>query len=740
LSSDALAEVLIMMGNQTSTKRPLVFNCVNFTYNMKKQPIFLLKNTTKRCISLLLVLSFLSVHAFAQAFSTSGASPNGKIKVDLLLNAKGEASYEVQYLGKPIVARSALGLKLEGHDLSVGMKRVGNGTFYQKGSWKPVWGEVEEIEEHYNGLTLELRGVSGMRMNIVFRIFNDGVGFRYEFPKDQEFTAIAVSQELSAFQMTANHRAWWAPSDWDSNEHTYTNSSLSGIDASKYLKDIEPFNQQIVNVHAVQTPITMQTSSGAVIAIAEAALVDYGTLHLNFDGVALRFQAHVIPGADSTRISTNKLPFHTPWRAILIGPDAAGLLTNHLILNLNEPCKIEGDLSWIQPQKYIGIWWEMHNGKSGWNYREQDGKLSTRHGANTANVKRYIDFAAKNGFPGVLVEGWNEGWDQWFNVNRDEVFNFTKPYPDYDMAEISRYAKEKGVKIIVHHETAAAIPSYERQMDAAFKYLKTQGFNAIKTGYVGYIQPKGEWHDSQWMINHYNHVLEKAAEQQIMVCAHEPVRPSGLQRTWPNFMACEAARGQEFNAWSKGNDPSHELTLLFTRLLGGPMDYTPGIFQIEVNQFDPKKTERVHTTVAKQLALYVTLYSPLQMAADMPENYEKRPDVFQFIRDVPTDWSDTRVLNAAVGDYVTIARREKHRNNWYIGSMTDETARKLKIKLDFLEPGKIYEATIYEDGPGADYMKDPYPVAIRKMKVKKGQLLKLNLAASGGCAISIKEK
>lgn len=656
-----------------------------------------------------------------------------------MLSEKGEASYKVRSLGKDIIGNSPLGLQIRGHNLTTGLKLVGHGTSKQKGVWKPVWGEVEEIAEHYNGMKLELRDATGVRMNILFRVFDDGVGFQYEFPEDNTLQEITVLEEHSTFQMEGDHTAWWAPSDWDSNEHTYNRTAISAIDATRHLTDIEPFNQHIVDVHAVQTPVTMQTASGACITIAEAALADYGALHLKVDRNKLQFQSHIIPSADSTVISVNKLPFHTPWRAILISPDAAGLLTNHLILNLNEPCKIEGDLSWIKPQKYVGIWWEMHIGKSGWNYRDKDGKPSGKHGANTENVKHYIDFAAKNGFSGVLVEGWNEGWDEWFNVNRPEVFDFTKPYPDYDMEEISRYAKAKGVKIIVHHETAAAVPSYERQMPAAFAYLKKYGFNAIKTGYVGYIQPKGEWHDGQRMINHYNNVIKTAAQSQIMVCAHEPVRPSGLQRTWPNFMACEAARGQEFNAWSKGNDPSHELTLIFTRLLGGPMDYTPGIFQIEVNQFDPNKKDRVHTTVAKQLALYVTLYSPLQMAADLPENYEKRPDVFQFIRDVPTDWSDTRILNAAVGDYVTIARREKHTGNWFIGSMTDETPRKFKAKLDFLKAGKTYEATIYEDGPQADYLKNPYPVAIRKMKVRKGNTLKLNLAAGGGCAVSLKE-
>ncbi|MEY3193951.1 MAG: hypothetical protein RIQ78_47 [Bacteroidota bacterium] len=692
----------------------------------------------KRLLIGLSILGLATSSIHAQVFSKTIPSPNGLVTATVVLNGQGEAQYQVHYQGKVVVNTSALGLQLLGHDLTQKLTLVGQHTSTQKGVWKPVWGEVSEIQEHYNAISLELKDAQNLRINIVFRVFDDGVGFRYEFPQNQSTTDITVLQENTTFQLNDDLQTWWAPSDWDSNEHTYLHTKLSAIDATHYLTDIEPFNQHIVDVTAVQTPVTMQSASGACFTIAEAALTDYGAMHLDVEGASHRLSARVIPGANPTIVSTNTLPFHTPWRCILTSPSPAGLLTNRLILNLNEPCKIEGDLSWIKPQKYVGIWWEMHNGKSGWNYREKDGTLSNRHGATTQNTKKYIDFAAKYGFQGVLVEGWNEGWDDWFNVNRPDVFDFTTPYPDYDMPEISRYAREKGVKIIVHHETASAVPSYERQIDSAFAYLKMNGFNAIKSGYVGFIQPKGEWHDGQRMVNHYNEVLRKAAKNEIMVCAHEPVRPSGLHRTWPNFMACEAARGMEYNAWSKGNNPSHELTLLFTRLLGGPMDYTPGIFQIAVNQFDPNKQERIHTTVAKQLALYVTLYSPLQMAADLPENYEKRPEVFQFICDVPTDWADTKILNAAIGDYVTIARRDKHSGNWFIGSMTDESPRHFKTKLDFLEKGKDYEATIYEDGPKADYQKDPYPVSIRKIKVHKGQTLKINLAAGGGCAVTLK--
>lgn len=675
----------------------------------------------------------------AQAFSKTITSPDFRIQTTVQLSDQGEVSYNIGYQGKEIIGTSRLGLKLRDFDLSKGLKWVGDGTTAKQDGWMPVWGEVDMISNHYNGLVLKLRSAEGLRFDIVFRVYDDGVGFRYEFARKDLTSQITVLEELTEFQITGDHETWWAPSDWDSNEHTYTHSKISEIDATKYLTDIEPFNQRIFNVHAVQTPVTMRSESGVHFSIAEAALVDYGAMHLELDRTNQKFRTRIIPTTDSSVVSINTLPFSTPWRTVLISPDAGNLLTNRLILNLNEPCKVPGDLSWIKPQKYVGIWWELHVGKSGWNSRDANGKLTGKHGATTENVKRYIDFAAKNGFSGVLVEGWNEGWEQWFNVGRDEVFDFAKPYPDYDMAEIGRYSREKGVKIIVHHETGAAVASYERQMDKAYDYLTSKGFNAIKTGYVGHVPPKGTWHDGQRMVNHFNEVLRRTAEKQIIVVAHEPVRPSGLHRTWPNFMAAEAARGMEFNAWSKGNDPSHELTLIFTRLLGGPMDYTPGIFQMELNQFDKEKKDRVRTTVAKQLALYVTLYSPIQMAADLPENYEKRPDVFQFIRDVPTDWSDTKILNASIGDYVTIVRRQKRSADWYLGSMTDETPRQFVAKLDFLDSGKTYEATIYEDGKGAHYLDNPYPVNIRKIRVKKDQTLDIHLASGGGCAVSIKE-
>ena len=680
--------------------------------------------------------------AFAQQNVANIQSPNKKITLDVEITPDGTPAYSVSYLTEKVVALSHLGLVCRGLDFSKNMSFDTSYTTAFDQTWKPVWGEEAEIRDQHNALVTVWKNQNGRTFQIRFKVFDQGVAFRYEMQGNGE---IVVLDEKTTFSMSGDHTTWWAPSDWDSNEHTYSQTPLSKIDAAKHLSDIEPFNQYIPNVFAVQTPVTMKAANGIHLSIAEAALVDYGALHLNIDRKNLRFRAFVVPTADSTVKSVNKLPFNTPWRAILISPDAAGLLLNRMVLNLNEPCKIEGDLSWIKPQKYVGIWWEMHVGKGSWDYYDQkDGIISTKphgkHSAHTANVKRYIDFASKYGFDGVLVEGWNEGWEEWFNKMKPEVFSFTRPYPDFDMEELSNYAKAKNVKIIAHHETSSAIASYERQMDAAYTYMRKFGINTAKTGYVGYIQPRGEWHDGQFMVNHFDRVARRMAQSALMVDMHEPVRPSGMHRTWPNYMSSEAARGMEYNAWSKGNGPSHVVTLPFTRLLGGPMDYTPGIFETRMQTYNPDKKEIIQSTVANQLALYVTLYSPLQMAADLPENYEKRLDVFQFIRDVPADWAETRVLNAAIGDYLTIARREKGGNRWFIGSITDEVQRNLNITLDFLEAGKRYEAIIYGDSKTAHFKSNPYPVTIRRVPVRKGSKLMLRLAAGGGCAISIKEK
>jgi hypothetical protein len=690
-----------------------------------------------------LILFLVTISLSAQGTLRKINSPDRRITATIGLNKTGEIFYRVQFNGAAVVDWSPMGLQSREADYSAGFQLLKAGTGSHDSTWKPVWGETADIRDHYNELLYELGAADGRRLNIRIKVHNDGVGFRYEFPDGNPHKILHITGEKTGFQMTANHTSWWIPGDYDSNEHIYTTGSISKINTDTYEEEKSIVTKHIVDQYNVQTPLTMRMANGVHLSIAEAALVDFSALHLTAEPEKLNFKAFLIPSPDPAVISTNTLPFHTPWRAILISPDAAGILTSKLILNLNEPSKIE-DVSWIKPGKFVGIWWEMHAGLGTWDYAGgQDmssamgSKPHGKHSATTANTKKYIDFAAKYGFEGVLVEGWNTGWEVWFNQMKDEVFSFTTPYPDYDIDELSRYAKEKDVRIIMHHETSSAVTSYERQMDDAYAFMKKHNMNAVKTGYVGKIIPRGEWHDGQWMVNHYVRVAERTAKNKIMLDAHEPVRPSGLHRTYPNWLACEAARGNEFNAWSRGNPPEHETILPFTRLLGGPMDYTPGIFETRMSVLNPQKTEIVHTTVAKQLALYVTMYSPLQMAADLPENYEKRLDVFQFIRDVPADWSDTRILSAAIGDHLSIARKDKNSRNWFLGSITDENPRSFNLKLDFLDAGKTYEATIYADGPGAHWKDNPYPVAITKKMVKKGDTLPVNLAAGGGCAVAI---
>jgi hypothetical protein len=674
------------------------------------------------------------------------SSPSGKLKLTFQLTEKGEPTYSVALNQQPIIGVSKMGFFLEGSNLSTGFKQYGMNKNSVDETWNTVWGEESKIRNHYNELYVSLQGKGGL-LDIVFRVFDDGVGFRYIFPKiGNETQQLTVMEEVSEFKMTGDHTAWWQPGDWDSNEHDYTTSKITDIDGIKYSSENAISTQFIPDFKAVQTPIAMRTTGGVHLAIHEAALVNFPAMQLKLENATKKFTAFLVPSAGLWRKATVESGFKTPWRTILICPNAAGLLNSRMILNLNEPNKIE-DVSWIKPAKYVGIWWEMHLGKSTWDYSStqnaqssgQNAAPSGKHGATTENTKRYIDFAAKHGFKGVLVEGWNTGWEGWFGKWTEDVFDFQTPYPDYNLKELAKYSVEKGAPIIVHHETSASATGYEKHYEKAYDLMNSLGLNTIKTGYVGRIIPKGEWHDSQWMINHYNRVIEKAAKHKIMVDAHEPVRPTGLHRTYPNFMSCEAARGQEFNAWSKGNMPEHEVILPFTRLLGGPMDYTPGIFNIQFKEFktDPNNTNQVHTTLAKQLALYVTLYSPVQMAADLPEHYEKNMAAFQFIKDVAVDWDETKVLNAEIGDYLTYARKAKGTNNWFIGSITDENRRNLVLKFDFLEKGKSYEATIYEDAADAHWQKNPTAVNIRKITVKKGDILNLKLAEGGGAAISL---
>jgi len=679
-----------------------------------------------------------ALSAFAQNSGRKVSSPSNLTKVEIGLNKTGELYYKVSSNGQTVINWSRLGLDAQGYPLYKGFTLEKSTVTKHDNFWNPVWGEEAIIKNAYNELTYALRHSTGAQMTIRIRAYDEGVGIRYEFPEQQGLNELRFTRDLTQFQLTDDHACWWIPGDYDSNEHVYSNTPISGINADTYLtSETNILTKTIKGPYFVQTPLTMRTKDGQHIVLAEAATVDFGALHLKADPGGHSFSANIIPTADSTIISVNQLPCRTPWRAILINRDAAGLLANRLILNLNEPSKI-ADPSWIKPQKYVGIWWEMHIGKGSWDVIDwQTGKPHGRHAANTQNVKKYLDFASKYGFDGVLVEGWNKGWEDWFDRKKEDVFDFDQPYPDYDVEEITRYAREKNVRIVCHHETSAAVSSYERQMDDAYAFMQKYNMNTVKTGYVGRILPKGEWHDGQWMNNHYVRVAERTAKNRIMVDMHESVRPSGLHRTWPNWMACEAARGQEFNAWSKGNPPEHECILPFTRLLGGPMDYTPGVFETRMRVYDPKReTEVIHTTVAKQLALYVTLYSPLQMACDLPENYEKRLDVFQFIRDVPVDWDESRYLQADIGSHLTIARRQKGTQNWFLGAITNENPRNLNLELQFLQPGLTYEAVIYADGPDAHWEANPYPVQITKRVVRQGDLLNVPLAAGGGCAVS----
>lgn len=679
-------------------------------------------------------------------------SPNGNVSLEFKVTAEGVPAYSVSYKNRPVVRESRLGFELKDQPALTGKFRILKSEASEfNETWRPVWGEVAGIRNHYRQYTVTLQQkpdniTPGRLMVVRFRIFNDGVGFRYEFPQQDELTDVTVADEKTEINLTGDHKAFWIPGDPDTNEYRYSTTKLSEIKARTH-SDTETsiLTRSPISENAVQTPLMLKTANGLYINIHEAALVNYPAMHLIVDQKTFGMTAYLAPRPDGTKAAL-RTPFSTPWRTVIVSDDAREILASKMILNLNEPSKI-ADTGWIKPRKYVGIWWEMHLGTGSWNYADVSEtsltgtnwkalKPNGKHAANTANVKRYIDFAAKNGIDGVLIEGWNIGWEDWFGKQKVEVFDFVTPYPDFDLQELRRYAESKGVKLIMHHETSASVENYDRRLDEAFRFMKANGYDAVKTGYVGRIVPKGEFHDGQWMVNHYQRVLEKAAAQKIMVNSHESVRPTGLHRTWPNWIAAEAARGQEFNAWSVGNPPEHETILPFTRLMGGPMDYTPGIFQIKLDKYGKK--EQVHTTLAKQLALYVTLYSPLQMAADLPENYERFSDAFQFIRDVPVDWDDTAYLEAEPGDYLSIARRAKGKDEWYLGAVTDENARTAALPLAFLNKGRKYIATIYADGPEANWESNPQAYRIEKREVNSATVLRLTLAPGGGAAVSIK--
>lgn len=667
------------------------------------------------------------------------------------MTADGSPVYSVKYKDKPIVRESRLGFELKDQPQLTSKFRILKSEVSETNEvWKPVWGEVAAIRNHYRQSTITLQqkldGMTpGRQLVIRFRVFNDGVGFRYEFPEQDQLKDFIVADEKTEINLTGDHKAFWIPGDYDTNEYRYSISKLSGINAMTASKADEIGTRSQFADNGVQTPLMLKTADGVYINIHEAALINYPAMYLVIDPQNFGATTHLAPSRDGVK-AVLKTPAVTPWRTIIVSDDARQILASKIILNLNEPSKI-ADTSWIKPQKFVGVWWEMHIGTGTWNYANitdtsltgtdwKSLKPNGKHAANTANVKRYIDFAAKNNIQGVLVEGWNIGWEDWYGKMKEQVFDFVTPYPDFDVQELRKYAAAKGVKLIMHHETSASVENYDHRVDSAFRFMKDNDYDAVKTGYVGRILPKGEFHDGQWMVNHYHRIAEKAAAMKIMIDAHEPVRPTGLHRTYPNWMASEAARGNEFNAWSVGNPPEHETILPFTRLMGGPMDYTPGVFQIKLDKYGKK--EQVHTTLSKQLALYVTMYSPLQMAADLPENYERYPDAFQFIADVAVDWDDTAIIEAEPGDHVTIARKAKGKDEWFVGAITDENARTANIPLAFLTRGKKYAATIYSDAEDAHWEKNPQAYKIESFIVDSNSTLKLLLAPGGGAAVSVK--
>lgn len=675
-------------------------------------------------------------------------SPDG----NLVLQAEvkdGRPLYTLDYKQRPVIRPSYLGLELKNDkDLMSGFTLAGEEVSTFDETWQPVWGEVKSIRNHYNELALTLKQAeTGRTMIIRFRLFNDGLGFRYEFPQQPELNYFVIKEEHTQFAMAGDHKAFWIPGDYDTQEYSTVTSRLSEIRG--LMKDaITPNSSQTpFSPTGVQTSLMMKSDDGLYINIHEAALVDYACMHLNLDDENKVFESWLTPDAIGDK-GYMQAPCRSPWRTVMVSDDAREILASKLILNLNEPCAYE-DVSWIKPVKYVGVWWEMITGKSTWSYTdlpavklgETDYSKVTpngKHAANTEHVKKYIDFAAKHGFDQVLVEGWNEGWEDWAGKTKDYVFDFVTPYPDFNVQELRRYAESKGVKLMMHHETSSSVRNYERHMEKAYQFMVDNGYNAVKSGYVGNIIPRGEYHYGQWLVNHYLYAVKKAAEYKIMVNAHEAVRPTGLCRTYPNLIGNESARGTEYEAFG-GSNPDHTTILPFTRLMGGPMDYTPGIFETRVSKANPDNHSFVHSTLARQLALYVTMYSPLQMAADMIENYEPYMDAFQFIKDVAVDWDDSRYLEAEPGDYITVARKAKGTENWFVGCTADENGHVSELSFDFLEPGKKYVATLYTDAKDAHYEHNPQAYTIRKGILTDKSKLKLKAAPGGGYAISIME-
>lgn len=678
-------------------------------------------------------------------------SPNGNFKMIFELENDGTPTYQLFMNNKEIIKKSKLGLELQKDKKSLlnDFKLVNEvrNTFDE--TWKPVWGEETAIRNYYNELALTLKQNETDRNIIIrFRLFNDGLGFRYEFPEQKNLTYFVLKEERTEFAMTGDHTAFWIPGDYDTQEYDFTESKLSEIRRLFSSAVTGNASQKQFSDTGVQTSLMMKSADGIYINIHEAALINYSCMHLNLDDKNLVFQSHLTPDAKGNK-GHLQAPCVSPWRTIIASSDAKDILASRMTLNLNEPCKIE-DTSWIKPVKYIGVWWEMITGKSSWAYTDEvpsvqlgitdfsKVKPNKTHAANTKHVKEYIDFAALHGFDAVLVEGWNEGWEDWFGKEKDYVFDFITPYPDFDVKGIHEYAKSKGIKMIMHHETSGATRNYERHLDKAYQFMKDNGYNAVKSGYVGNILPLGEHHYSQSILNHYQYCIEKAVDYKIMVNAHEAVRPTGICRTYPNLIGNESARGTEFQAFG-GSKANHTTLLPFTRLIGGPMDYTPGIFEMDIAKLNPNNNSHVNTTLANQLGLFVVMYSPLQMAADLPEHYNRFLDAFQFIKDVPVEWATTKYLEAEPGYYLSIARKDKNSNNWFVGNSNGYNARTSTITLDFLENGKKYEATIYADAADADYKTNPQAHKISKQKVTNKTKLQLRTAAGGGYAISIVE-
>lgn len=698
-------------------------------------------------------------------------SPDGNLVMNFSLNEAGAPVYELYFKNKVVIKPSTLGLELKKEDankktdfewtarkdhdqldsktnLMTGFTVANTQTATFDETWTPVWGEEKEIRNHYNELTVTLNQAANDRQMVIrFRLFNDGLGFRYEFPQQKNLNYFVIKEEHSQFAMAGDHTAFWIPGDYDTQEYDYTTSRLSEIRGLMKKAYTENSSQKLATPTAVQTALMMKTDDGLYINLHEAALVEYSCMNLNLDDKNMVFESWLTPDAQGDK-GYMQTPCHSPWRTVIVSDDARDILASRITLNLNDPCKYE-DTSWIKPVKYVGVWWDMITGKGSWAYTDELASVKLgetdysktrpngKHSANTENVKRYIDFAAAHRFDAVLVEGWNQGWEDWFGKSKDYVFDFVTPYPDFDVKEIHRYAASKGVKMMMHHETSSSVRNYERHMDKAYQFMVDNGYNSVKSGYVGDIIPRGEHHYGQWMVNHYLYAVKKAAEYKIMVNAHEAVRPTGLCRTYPNLIGNESARGTEYESFG-GSNVNHTTILPFTRLIGGPMDYTPGIFETDCSKMCPTNHSRVRSTLVRQLALYVTMYSPLQMAADIPENYERFMDAFQFIKDVALDWDESKYLEAEPGEYITIARRAKGTDDWFVGCTAGYNGHESKLSLDFLTPGKKYEATIYADAKDAHWETNPQAYTITKKKVTSKSKLNLKAAVGGGYAISIK--